>query len=129
MRKKYDWILYSVLAALFAASCATAGLIAMSSSSGAQGGAELIVVLGGETLLRKPLADLSGEYSFGGEKGFNMIRVEDGAVKMASADCPGGDCLRMRAINSRGGVIVCLPHRFTARIESIEEPPVDAVSF
>jgi hypothetical protein len=35
----------------------------------------------------------------------------------------------MAAIGSRGGVIVCLPHRFAARIEPAGAPSVDAVSY
>ena len=42
--------------------------------------------------------------------GKNVITVQNGAVAVTEADCPGGDCMDRGFCNS-GAQIVCLPHR------------------
>lgn len=46
--------------------------------------------------------------------GYNLLRVENGSVRVAEATCPDGDCLRQGAKNS-GTPIICLPNRLTVR--------------
>ena len=42
--------------------------------------------------------------------GKNVITVQNGAIAVTEADCPGGDCMARGFCNS-GAQIVCLPHR------------------
>ena len=50
------------------------------------------------------------------ESGTNVFQIEDGAVYVLEADCPGQDCVRQGKISRRGEMIVCLPHRVVAEI-------------
>ena len=56
--------------------------------------------------------DLSVDQRFTveGVGGSNVVVVEGGKIRVAEADCPGGDCIRTGA-RSSGPPIVCLPHR------------------
>ena len=125
--KKYDPPLYAALAAIFAASCAFAYL-----PWRAGGGLTLEVTRDGATALSERLDRLEGSTLTFGEPGaggnFNEISV-GGGVRMTSADCPGGDCLRAGGIRRAGEVIVCVPHRLVVRLTSAENPDVDALSY
>lgn len=65
--------------------------------------------------------------------GSNVLLIKDGRVRMASADCPGGDCLRTRPLSRAGGSIVCLPHRLIVRLRDggrgKSESDFDAVTY
>lgn len=57
-----------------------------------------------------------------GGGGTNTLLVSPSGVRMVSADCPGGDCLRMPQLVSGGGVIVCLPHRLIVKLQRRGDP-------
>jgi hypothetical protein len=124
--KRYDPVLYAVLAFIFALSCANALTLL-------RGGGELTleVTRGGAEIMRSPLSRFSGRQNmeFRHEDGFNIISAGTDGVRMVSADCPGGDCLRARAINSAGEIIVCMPHRLTVKLTSLREGALDALSY
>lgn len=42
--------------------------------------------------------------------GTNVVVVEDGAVRVAEADCENHDCIRQGAISEPGRQVICLPH-------------------
>ena len=44
------------------------------------------------------------------EIGRNLVRVEDGTVMVAQADCPDKICVHTGPISQEGEVIACLPH-------------------
>ena len=44
------------------------------------------------------------------ETGHNLIRVKDGTVLVAQADCPDKVCVLTGPIGQEGEVIACLPH-------------------
>lgn len=50
--------------------------------------------------------------------GSNTVVVEDGAVRVAQADCPSHACLRQRPLTEPGGQIICLPHRLWIEVIS-----------
>lgn len=52
-----------------------------------------------------------------GENGENLLRIEDGKVKMISANCPNQDCVNHKEIMSGNESIVCLPHRVAVIIK------------
>lgn len=76
------------------------------------------IVSAGRLILEEPLngSQTHGELRLKEGGGSNVLSFADGAVRMASADCRGGDCLRMRPIRAAGESIVCLPHRLIVRI-------------
>ena len=47
----------------------------------------------------------------------NCFEIRGGEVRMISADCPDGTCLKMGPIRRSGETIVCLPHRLSLTIE------------
>ncbi|MDR1137698.1 MAG: NusG domain II-containing protein [Synergistaceae bacterium] len=126
MMKRYDPMLYAFLAFIFMLSC-----VNVFSSSRGDEDLTLEVTLDGAEIMRSPLRRFSGrkEIEFRRGDGFNIISAGEDGVRMVSADCPGGDCLRTRAINSAGGIIVCIPHRLTVKLTSRQDSVLDAVSY
>ena len=57
--------------------------------------------------------------------GYNLLRVENGTVRVVEASCPDKDCLRQGAKNS-GTPIICLPNRLTIRFT--DENGLDGIS-
>ncbi|MBR5224802.1 MAG: NusG domain II-containing protein [Clostridia bacterium] len=116
--KKKDIILIAaalVLAlALYAVSQMTLGTQA----------AQVVVTVGGEEVLRRPLA-VSDTYEIAMENGdVNVIRVENGAVFMQEANCRDGLCIRQGKMKNAAKTIVCLPHELVVRLdgEPIQAP-------
>lgn len=73
-------------------------------------GVKAVVKLGGQEDLE---LDLSHEREFwvgDDEIGHNLIRVKDGTVMVAQADCPDNVCVQTGPIRQEGEVIACLPH-------------------
>ena len=124
MKKKYDPVIYLVLAALFAASVFCAAYTG-------HGGDGLVIeaLREGEAVVLGSLGEMGGTSMTFGEPGnFNEITIGEG-VRMVSADCPGGDCLRAGEIKKNGELIVCVPNRLMIRLVSSRRPEIDAVSY
>lgn len=51
----------------------------------------------------------------------NVCRIQDGKVKMVSADCPDQICIQESAIDENGGTIVCLPNKVVLSIVDAKE--------
>lgn len=72
-------------------------------------GATAVIRVGGRT----QELNLSGDTEFwvgDDEIGRNLIRVENGTVRVAEADCPDKICVETGPIHEEGEVIACLPH-------------------
>ena len=52
----------------------------------------------------------------------NVIVVQDGAVWVESATCPGEDCVHSGKISQKGRSIVCLPNRVEIRLVGGPDP-------
>lgn len=73
-------------------------------------GAKAVVQVGGQA---DRVVSLSKDQEFwvGDEEiGRNLIRVKDGAIMVAQADCPDKVCVHTGPIDQEGQVIACLPH-------------------
>jgi len=58
----------------------------------------------------------------------NVIAVEFGRIRMLSADCPDGTCVRQGWISGGALPIVCLPNRVVVTLEGGDDgSDVDAV--
>ena len=130
--KRGDLVLYSVLAVIFLASCAASGLLMFA----ARGGSDLVLeaVLDGKVVESVDMESMKDESTIkiGAGGGINVLSTGPRGVKMISADCRGGDCLRMPAIDSNGEVIVCLPHRLIVRVRSRGQArtnPIDSMTY
>ncbi len=78
---------------------------------------QVVVTVGGEEVLRRPLA-VSDTYEIEQEDGdVNVIRVENGAVFMQEANCRDGLCIRQGKMKNAAKTIVCLPHEMVVRLE------------
>lgn len=55
------------------------------------------------------------------ELGRNLVRVEDGTVRVVQADCPDKICVHTGPISQEGEVIACLPHGVMIYIPRGEE--------
>ena len=60
--------------------------------------------------------------------GHNLLKVEGGAVRVASADCPNKDCVKMGVLRSSSLPLVCLPHSLTVRFANGTKAALDGVS-
>lgn len=79
--------------------------------------AQVVVTVGGEEVLRRPLA-VSDTYEIAQEDGdVNVIRVENGAVYMQEANCRDGLCIRQGKMRNAAKTIVCLPHELVVRLD------------
>ena len=66
-------------------------------------------------LIKKMPLSQDAEFTVSCESGKNVIKIENGAVRVDYADCPDKVCVNMGAVN--GAVpIVCLPHRLEIRV-------------
>lgn len=73
-------------------------------------GIKAVVQVGGQA---DRVVSLSKDQEFwvGDEEiGRNLIRVKDGAIMVAQADCPDKICVHTGPISQAGEVIACLPH-------------------
>lgn len=125
--KKADIILCAAVATVSAALFFGGILYRHHGTDSDRAGAEVCVWCDGEEIGRYPLGE-DGEYRIDTSYGSNTLRIENGAVRMSEADCPGGDCLRMGALKEGDGrTIVCLPHRIIVRLVSDELDTVDVI--
>lgn len=63
-----------------------------------------------------------------GPLGTTRVGVSEGSVQVLTSPCPHKLCVKSGSIDSRGGVIVCVPNRVIVRIHSDEPDRLDAVS-
>lgn len=75
---------------------------------------------------RYPL-DKDGEYEIVTADGHNTLKIENGEARIVDADCPGGDCMKMK-IDSNGGSIICLPHKLSIVPDRSSPEDTDAVT-
>ncbi len=58
----------------------------------------------------------------------NVCRISNGKAKMISATCPDHLCMKQRAVDNRGGTIVCLPNRVVIEAVAEKEAEIDGIS-
>ncbi len=64
------------------------------------------------------------------EKGYNIVIIENGTVRVEEASCPDGVCSSHRPIRFSGSSIICLPNKVVVSIdtEQQEEGGLDITS-
>lgn len=80
-------------------------------------GAVAVVQVGGQVTHRLKLSQDQELWAGDAEIGRNLIRVKDGAVMVAEADCPDKVCVHTGPIRQEGEVIACLPHGLIVYIQ------------
>ena len=64
----------------------------------------------------------------------NICEIKDGQARMISAECPDHLCMKQKAIDEKGGTIVCLPNKVVIEGEkstgsdNADELSIDAVT-
>ena len=101
-----------IIAAAVIAACAF--MLAPAPESG-----KLVAIVhdGADTATDLPLSE-DARLEVQTDLGRNVVVVENGAVHMEEADCPGGDCMRQHAISKPGEQIICLPHKLWIEIRA-----------
>ena len=56
----------------------------------------------------------------------NTVEIQDGRIRVISADCPDQTCVRLGWLSSPAAPIVCLPHHLV--IEFVGDSDIDAVT-
>lgn len=79
-------------------------------------GAYAIVQANGQERARLDLTKET-EIKIEGEEGYNLIRVRNGKVSVAEADCRDKICVKEGEKSRNGEVIACLPHRLIITVE------------
>lgn len=76
------------------------------------GGRMVQILQDGDLLYTLDLSSAEDEvFSVETEYGVNRIQLQDGTIRMLSADCPDQTCVQMGPLSETGLPIVCLPHR------------------
>lgn len=83
-------------------------------------GRAVLVTENGREIARFSLAE-DRTYPIPSEKGENLLRIENGAAWIESADCRDQICVKRGKIRKAGETIVCLPHRIVVTVT--EEAP------
>ena len=93
-------------------------------------GAKVKVILGQDVYGVYELSE-DREIAIGdaGAPAMNIISISNGSVKMKEANCPGGDCVMMRAIDKTGQSIVCLPNKVLISIEGAGDKEIDSIAY
>lgn len=61
--------------------------------------------------------------------GVNIIRIDNGKVKIIDADCPDKLCVKDGPISEPGEMLVCLPHKVVVEIKGESKSNVDELSY
>lgn len=88
-----------------------AGLALWASGARGAGGRLVALVHDGVGQVHELPLDTDATLEVTTSLGSNTIVVEDGTVRVASADCPNGTCLHEQPIGEPGKQIICLPHK------------------
>ena len=59
--------------------------------------------------------------------GTNIVAVEHGRIRILTADCPSGMCVRRGWISGGVTPIICLPHRLVITLVGGDDSGIDAV--
>lgn len=103
------------------------GALALWLYAGRAPGGTVRVEQNGATVDEFPLTENTVRSYDDGNGGVNVVTVENGAVSVSRANCPGQLCARHRAVSRAGESIVCLPHKLVVSVVG-QAVDVDAVA-
>ncbi|MDR1422663.1 MAG: NusG domain II-containing protein [Coriobacteriales bacterium] len=83
----------------------------------------IVRITDGDGMIHELPLDQNARLEVSTALGSNLIAISDGMATVEEADCPGGDCIRQRSINTPGQTIICLPHRLVVEIVQSDERP------
>jgi thiamine biosynthesis lipoprotein len=112
--KKLDIIIIAALVVISAVAIVAVSLLRTGDDSAGELTAKIYA--DGELLYSLPL-DIDAEKRIETPSGYNVITVQDGAVRVSSADCSGKQCVHTGAKKHSGDVIACLPHKVLIEVK------------
>lgn len=68
------------------------------------------------------------EFRVGTEEQYNIIKVENGNIRVVEANCPDQLCIRTGWISHLPQQIVCLPYRMVIKIVSSSPSDIDEIT-
>ncbi|HHY16315.1 MAG TPA: NusG domain II-containing protein [Firmicutes bacterium] len=77
----------------------------------------VIVEIEGEVVQELSLLRDTEGIRFNSGRGYNVVEIKDGRVRISEANCPDKLCVNTGWREHVGQVIVCLPHHFVIKIE------------
>ena len=60
---------------------------------------------------------VNSEKTYTTEKGYNKVKIENGAVYVETADCKNQVCVKKGKIQRKGETIACTPHKFLVEVK------------
>ena len=76
----------------------------------------------GKLIREVSLTDVASPYEFqveASDGGYNLIRVEKGAIGIKDADCPDKICQQRGMVSDTEYPVTCLPHKLVIQIERL----------
>ena len=61
-------------------------------------------------------------------RGYNILEIKDGTIRVAEADCPNLDCVKMGVLRSANMPLICIPHGLTVRFKSDAGKGLDSIT-
>ncbi|WP_432663479.1 NusG domain II-containing protein [Wukongibacter baidiensis] len=61
--------------------------------------------------------------------GINVIKIEEGMVKITEADCPDQICIKDGPIGEPSEMLVCLPHKVVVEVKGKNQEKIDEMSY
>ena len=61
--------------------------------------------------------DTPEEIKIANKDGYNIIRIENGRIRIIDADCPDKLCVKTGWITESGQSVICLPHKLIIKIQ------------
>ncbi|MEG2353051.1 MAG: NusG domain II-containing protein [Clostridium sp.] len=88
------------------------------------------ITLDGKLLKTIDITDknYSSKFSISNESYVNEFIIENGTIRIISANCSDEVCVKSGSIGKVGETIVCLPHRLIVEVRGIEESGLDDIS-
>lgn len=104
MKKINKAVVFAVIAAAAAVCC----VILLISGGGNK---KTAYIYSEGTLIRTVRLDENTEFTVKTDKGYNIIRVENGRIGVIDADCPDKTCVHTGFTDNSFLPVICIPHR------------------
>ena len=92
-----------------------------------EAGAEVVVSISGEEVMRLPLGE-DTELVIGGGEHTNTLVISGGEAWVSEASCPDHVCINQGKVSLNGQTIVCLPNKLVVSIAGGESGDIDGIA-
>ena len=110
--KKHDFILLAVIVIVLL----PLAIVLLNTGKGG----EVVVKSDGKVIDTLNLKK-DGTYTYKNDKGYNIVEIKEGKIRVIEADCPNKDCVNKGYIKRNNESVICLPHRFEVTVKSMDD--------